>query len=209
MAQSRRSSGENRCSPSSLPEEGTRVRTCTFDRPHRVGTTEAGRRAGTHHPSGEFNTRHPHEESFSGGRDSQERRHGNQNCRTATRTGTGDRPSFLPREQRRGAVGGTASRPANYVGRVRRIPSRAFQRRPCLRYCTLRRTSSIGISRQLQLSPGLPSPVSQDRGSDTVHTEGAESAADHLVDAATPKTTSPTTSRSGGGRSSPAAHTSK
>ena len=60
-----------------------------------------------------------------------------------------------------------------------------FGRRMYLRCCTLRRTSSIGISRQLQLRPRLPSPVSENRGSATVYTESAESAADHLMDAAT------------------------
>ncbi|WP_394855663.1 transposase [Rhodococcus globerulus] len=43
-----------------------------------------------------------------------------------------------------------------------------------LRCCTLRRTSNIGASRQLQLRPRLPSSVPQSRCSTTVHIESAE-----------------------------------
>ncbi|MDV6271196.1 hypothetical protein R3Q16_31730 [Rhodococcus globerulus] len=58
MAQPRGRSGENRCSPSPLPENGARDIDRTLDRTHPIGTTETDRRPGTHHSSGEFDTRH-------------------------------------------------------------------------------------------------------------------------------------------------------
>ena len=60
-----------------------------------------------------------------------------------------------------------------------------FGRRMHLRCCTLRRTSSIGVSRQLQLRPRLLETAAHHRrcASQKADTEGP---ADHLMDATTP-----------------------
>ena len=83
-----------------------------------------------------------------------------------------------------------------------------FGRLMHLRCCTLRRTSSIGISRQLQRGPRLLETASFHRrcAGRKADTEGP---ADYLMDATTPKTASPMTGRSGGGRFLPAVHPSR
>ena len=117
-------------------------------------------------------------------------------------------PPFLLRKQCRRVVGSAASRPAHLARRVRRIPARAFQRRTHLRFSLYEELRALGYRGSYSSVRDYLRPFRRIGAAPPSAPKVPKVRRITSWMFVTP-TTSPTTSRSGSNRFSPAAHTSK